>query len=180
MARTVEEYKSFIEDNFWYLGQLEGWENLVDNIINYDGIDYPDESERGTVYYDRKNREAEHKWEVEEEKVVEALTQYLQDTIGEYTNGRAINTPTPTVYSNGTANGRADGTLLIADLLDLHGAGLHDGCVFHIATQLADVVAVAALGVRHGAGGADGESQCNSTEHARSKIVETHDDFPVE
>ena len=88
MAKTVEEYKSFIEDNFWYLGQLEGWENLVDNIIDYDGIDYPDESERGTVYYDRKNREAEHKWEVEEEKVVEALTQYLQDTIGEYSNGR--------------------------------------------------------------------------------------------
>ena len=88
MARTVEEYKSFIEDNFWYLGQLEGWENLVDNIINYDGIDYPDESERGTVYYDRKNREAEHKWEAEEEKVVEALTRYLQDNIGEYSNGR--------------------------------------------------------------------------------------------
>ena len=88
MARTVEEYKSFIEDNFWYLGQLEGWENLVDNIIDYDDIDYPDESERGTVYYDRKNMEAEHKWEAEEEKVVEALTQYLQDTIGEYSNGR--------------------------------------------------------------------------------------------
>ena len=31
---------------------------------------------------------AEHKWEAEEEKVVEALTQYLQDTIGEYSNGR--------------------------------------------------------------------------------------------
>ena len=88
MARTVEEYKSFIEDNFWYLGQLEGWENLVDNIINYDGIDYPDESERGTVSYDRKDREAEHKWEVEEEKVVEAMAQYLQDTIGEYSNDR--------------------------------------------------------------------------------------------
>ena len=88
MAKTVEEYKSFIEDNFWYLGQLEGWENLVDNIIDYDGIDYPDESERGTVYYDRKSREAEHKWEAEEEKVVEAMTQYLQDTIGEYSNNR--------------------------------------------------------------------------------------------
>lgn len=88
MAKTVEEYKGFIEDNFWYLGQLEGWENLVDNIINYDGIDYPDESERGTVFYERKSLEAEHKWEVEEEKVVEALTQYLQDTIGEYSNGR--------------------------------------------------------------------------------------------
>ena len=88
MARTVEEYKSFIEDNFWYLGQLEGWENLVDNIIDYDDIDYPDESERGTVFYERKSLEAEHKWEVEEEKVVEAMTQYLQDTIGEYSNNR--------------------------------------------------------------------------------------------
>ena len=88
MARTVEEYKSFIEDNFWYLGHQEGWENLVDNIIDYDGIDYPDESERGTVFYERKSLEAEHKWEVEEEKVVEALTQYLQDTIGEYSNNR--------------------------------------------------------------------------------------------
>ena len=88
MAKTVEEYKSFIEDNFWYLGQLEGWENLVDNIIDYDDIDYPDESERGTVFYERKSLEAEHKWEVEEEKVVEAMTQYLQDTIGEYSNNR--------------------------------------------------------------------------------------------
>ena len=88
MARTVEEYKSFIEDNFWYFGQLEGWDNLVDQIIDYEGIDYPDESERGTVFYERKSLEAEHKWEVEEEKVVEALTQYLQDTIGEYSNGR--------------------------------------------------------------------------------------------
>ena len=87
MAKTVEEYKSFIEDNFWYLGHMGGWENLVDNIIDYDGIDYPDESERGTVFYERKQLEAEHKWEVEEEKVVEALTQYLQDTIGEYSNG---------------------------------------------------------------------------------------------
>ena len=49
MARTVEEYKSFIEDNFWYFGHQEGWDNLVDQIIDYDGIDYPDESERGTV-----------------------------------------------------------------------------------------------------------------------------------
>ena len=88
MARTVEEYKSFIENNFWYLGHQEGWDNLVDQIIDYEGIDYPDESEHGTVYYDRKYREAEHKWEAEEEKVVEALTQYLQDTIGEYSNGR--------------------------------------------------------------------------------------------
>lgn len=88
MAKTVEEYKDFIEDNFWYLGHQEGWENLVDNIIDYDGIDYPDESEHGTVYYDRKYREAEHKWEAEEEKVVEALTRYLQDNIGEYSNGR--------------------------------------------------------------------------------------------
>ena len=88
MARTVEEYKSFIEDNFWYFGQLEGWDNLVDQIIDYEGIDYPDESERGTVFYERKSLEAEHKWEVEEEKVVEALTQYLQDTIGEYSNNR--------------------------------------------------------------------------------------------
>lgn len=88
MAKTVDEYKSFIEDNFWYLGQLEGWENLVDNIIDYDDIDYPDESERGTVFYERKSLEAEHKWEVEEEKVVEAMTQYLQDTIGEYSNNR--------------------------------------------------------------------------------------------
>ncbi len=24
MAKTVEEYKSFIEDNFWYLGHMEG------------------------------------------------------------------------------------------------------------------------------------------------------------
>lgn len=88
MAKTVDEYKSFIEDNFWYLGQLEGWENLVDNIIDYDGINYPDESERGTVFYERKSLEAEHKWEVEEEKVVEAMTQYLQDTIGEYSNNR--------------------------------------------------------------------------------------------
>ena len=88
MAKTVEEYKSFIEDNFWFLGLQEGWENLVDNIIDYDGIDYPDESERGTVFYERKSLEAEHKWEVEEEKVVEALTQYLRDTIGEYSNGR--------------------------------------------------------------------------------------------
>ena len=88
MAKTVEEYKSFIEDNFWYLGQLEGWENLVDNIIDYDGINYPDESERGTVFYERKSLEAEHKWEAEEEKVVEALTQYLQDTVGEYSNNR--------------------------------------------------------------------------------------------
>jgi len=88
MAKTVDEYKSFIEDNFWYLGQLEGWENLVDQIIDYDGIDYPDESERGTVFYERKSLEAEHKWEVEEEKVVEALTQYLRDTIGEYSNNR--------------------------------------------------------------------------------------------
>ena len=88
MAKTVEEYKSFIEDNFWYLGHQEGWDNLVDNIIDYDGIDYPDESERGTVFYERKSLEAEHKWEVEEEKVVEALTQYLQDTIGEYSNNR--------------------------------------------------------------------------------------------
>ena len=88
MAKTVEEYKSFIEDNFWFLGLQEGWENLVDNIIDYDGIDYHDESENGTVYYDQKYREAEHKWEAEEEKVVEALTRYLQDTIGEYSNGR--------------------------------------------------------------------------------------------
>ena len=88
MARTVEEYKSFIEDNFWYLGHQEGWDNLVDNIIDYDGINYPDESERGTVFYERKSLEAEHKWEVEEEKVVEALTQYLQDTVGEYSNNR--------------------------------------------------------------------------------------------
>ena len=88
MARTVEEYKSFIEDNFWYFGQLEGWENLVDQIIDYDGIDYPDEGERGTVFYERKQLEAEHKWEVEEEKVVEALTEYLRDNIGEYSNGR--------------------------------------------------------------------------------------------
>ena len=88
MARTVEEYRSFIEDNFWYLGHQEGWENLVDNIIDYDGIDYPDESERGTVFYKRKQLEAEHKWEVEEEKIVEAMTQYLQDTIGEYSNNR--------------------------------------------------------------------------------------------
>ena len=88
MAKTVDEYKSFIEDNFWYLGQLEGWENLVDQIIDYDGIDYPDESERGTVFYERKSLEAEHKWEAEEEKVVEALTQYLQDTVGEYSNNR--------------------------------------------------------------------------------------------
>ena len=88
MAKTVDEYKSFIEDNFWYLGQLEGWENLVDNIIDYDGINYPDESERGTVFYERKSLEAEHKWEAEEEKVVEALTQYLQDTVGEYSNNR--------------------------------------------------------------------------------------------
>ena len=88
MAKTVEEYKSFIEDNFWYLGHQEGWENLVDNIIDYDDIDYPDESERGTVFYERKSLEAEHKWEVEEEKVVEAMTQYLQDTIGEYSNNR--------------------------------------------------------------------------------------------
>ena len=88
MARTVEEYKTYIEENFLRMLMVEGWENLVDNIIDYDGIDYPDESERGTVYYDRKNREAEHKWEAEEEKAVEALTQYLQDTIGEYSNGR--------------------------------------------------------------------------------------------
>ena len=88
MAKTVEEYKSFIEDNFWYLGHQEGWDNLVDNIIDYEGIDYPDESERGTVFYERKSLEAEHKWEVEEEKVVEAMTQYLQDTIGEYSNNR--------------------------------------------------------------------------------------------
>lgn len=88
MARTVEEYKDFIEDNFWFLGYQGGWENLVDNIIDYTGIDYPDEIERGTVYYDRKYREAEHKWEAEEEKIVEALTRYLQDTIGEYSNGR--------------------------------------------------------------------------------------------
>ena len=88
MAKTVDEYKSFIEDNFWYLGHQEGWENLVDQIIDYDGINYPDESERGTVFYERKSLEAEHKWEVEEEKVVEALTQYLQDTIGEYSNNR--------------------------------------------------------------------------------------------
>ena len=89
MAKTVDEYKSFIEDNFWFLGHQEGWDNLVDNIIDYDGIDYPDESERGTVFYERKNAEAEHKWEAEEEKVVEALTQYLQDTLGEYSNNRA-------------------------------------------------------------------------------------------
>lgn len=88
MARTVEEYKSFIEDNFWYLGHMEGWENLVDQIIDYDGIDYPDEEEMGTVFYERKSLQAEHKWEVEEEKVIEALTQYLRDTIGEYSNGR--------------------------------------------------------------------------------------------
>ena len=88
MAKTVDEYKSFIEDNFWYLGNQEGWDNLVDNIIDYDDIDYPDESERGTVFYERKQLEAEHKWEVEEEKVVEALTQYLLDTIGEYSNNR--------------------------------------------------------------------------------------------
>ena len=75
MARTVEEYRSFIEDNFWYLGHTEGWENLVDNIIDYDDIDYPDESERGTVFYERKSLEAEHKWEVEEEKVVEIACQ---------------------------------------------------------------------------------------------------------
>ena len=89
MAKTVEEYKNFIEDNFWYLGHQEGWDNLVDQIIDYEGIDYPDESERGTVFYERKSLEAEHKWEVEEEKVVEALTQYLQDTLGEYSNNRA-------------------------------------------------------------------------------------------
>ena len=35
-----------------------------------------------------KSLEAEHKWEAEEEKVVEALTQYLQDTVGEYSNNR--------------------------------------------------------------------------------------------
>ena len=88
MARTVEEYKTYIEENLLQMLMVEGWENLIDNTIDYDGIDYPDESETGTVYYDRKNREAEHKWEAEEEKVVEALTQYLQDTIGEYSNGR--------------------------------------------------------------------------------------------
>ena len=88
MARTVEEYKTYIEENLLQMLMVEGWENLIDNTIDYDGIDYPDESERGTVYYDRKNREAEHKWEAEEEKVVEAMTQYLQDTIGEYSNGR--------------------------------------------------------------------------------------------
>ena len=88
MARTVEEYKTYIEENLLQMLMVEGWENLIDNTIDYDGIDYPDESERGTVWYDRKYAEAEHKWEVEEQKAVEALAQYLGEMVWDTANGR--------------------------------------------------------------------------------------------
>ena len=42
MARTVEEYKTYIEENLLQMLMVEGWENLIDNTIDYDGIESED------------------------------------------------------------------------------------------------------------------------------------------
>lgn len=90
MARTVKEYKDFLIDNFLDFLIREGWENLVDNMIDYEGIDYPLEEDKNTVFYKMEWAKADALYCAEEEKAVEALYQYLADVTEDAVTGGRI------------------------------------------------------------------------------------------
>ena len=89
MAMTVEEYKNMLsEGGFRDFILNEGWENPIDNMIDYEGINFPLESDKNTVYYKAAWAKAESLWEAEEEKAVKALGLYLREELLDIANGR--------------------------------------------------------------------------------------------
>ena len=85
MARTVEEYKEHMAEFGLSIIRMEGWENLIDNLVDYDGIEYPDEAEAGTVHYEIAEKAASDKYEAEAIKVIHAIKLYLEDVMQELT-----------------------------------------------------------------------------------------------
>lgn len=79
MAKTIKEYRKILEDEFLYRLGLEGWENLVDNLIDYDSLPAPDEE--GDVAEDNRRLEARDE---EERKAAIALREFLVDIIEDY------------------------------------------------------------------------------------------------
>jgi hypothetical protein len=78
MAKTIKEYRSIIDTGGFLIAlQQEGWDNLVDNILDYDGI---------PVDWDDPESEAKA-WELrdeEERKVSIALREFLEGRIEEF------------------------------------------------------------------------------------------------
>ena len=82
MARTVEEYKEHLISEFPGRLLMEGWDNLVDNLVDYEGIEYPDEAEAGTVAYEVAEKIASDKYDAEAIKAIQAIKEYLEDAMG--------------------------------------------------------------------------------------------------
>lgn len=81
MPKSVEEYKDFLGYEFTGLMMSDGWDNLLDGMIDHEGIEYPDESEAGTVAYEVAEKIASDKYEVELGKAKKALVLYLEDCL---------------------------------------------------------------------------------------------------
>jgi len=77
MAKTIKEYRDIIENGgMWDAFIAEGWENLVDNLIDYDSI---------PVDWDKDDDS--HAWALrdeEERKVAIALREFLEGKIEDY------------------------------------------------------------------------------------------------
>lgn len=82
MAKTISQYREILDNGGFRTAYVqEGWEDLVDNIIDYDGIAWPEGEELDDPGLD------DRMWALrdeEERKVCIALREYLQDVIKEY------------------------------------------------------------------------------------------------
>lgn len=76
---TIEEYRKRLDEDFNYYIGLEGWENLVDNLIDYDNLPAPDEE--GDVAEDNRRLAARDE---EERKAGIALREWLEQLIKDY------------------------------------------------------------------------------------------------
>jgi len=78
MAKTIKEYREILENGGFLIALVEeGWENLVDNVLDYDGI---------PVDWDDPVSE-KRAWELrdeEERKVSIALREFLEGRIEDY------------------------------------------------------------------------------------------------
>ena len=86
MAKTIEQYRNYIDMmGFTYLMAEAGGDidDLLDNIIDYDGIVFPDEGDTEPIQYQLLETRAWAAQGEEYRKVVIALREYIQETIME-------------------------------------------------------------------------------------------------
>lgn len=81
MPRSIGEYKEHLEENFTLLLMGEDWDNLVDNMIDYDGIEFPSEENTEAIEYQLLENRAWALRGEEERKAMVALREYLQEKI---------------------------------------------------------------------------------------------------